>query len=321
MNYNPRDHQNRGVTVWFTGLPCSGKTTISRLVFERLNRSGKKVELLDGDVVRQNLTKGLGFTTEDRNENIRRIGYVCRLLTRNGVVAISAAISPYRALREEVRGVIGSFLEIYVECPLDICIQRDIKGMYQRAISGELTHFTGVSDPYEEPLHPDLILHTNEETPEASARRVLALLAKSGYVQEGIGTCMSYDSGLLFEQISACLTENPCKSLADLSHSLQVSEHTIKKSVCLAAGKTFRSFREEILLMCVKSRFSVQPGTAIKEMCFGLGFKSASSFARAIKRASGLSPEDLRFAVAAGHVANAARIGESAQHLYDSAHH
>ncbi len=178
-----------GVTIWFTGLPCSGKTTISRLVFERLNRAGKRVELLDGDVVRQNLTKGLGFSKEDRDENIRRIGYVCHLLTKNGVVAISAAISPYRAPREEVRGLIGSFLEIYVECPIDVCIQRDIKGMYRLAIAGELAHFTGVSDPYEAPLHPDLVLHTNEEAPEASARKVLELLAKSGYVKARTSVC------------------------------------------------------------------------------------------------------------------------------------
>jgi adenylylsulfate kinase len=176
------ENQGRGVALWFTGLPCSGKSTVSELVAQRLRSWGSRVELLDGDVVRQNLTKGLGFSKGDRDENIRRIGFVCHLLTRNGVIAISAAISPYRAVREEVRGVIGSFLEIYVDCPLEVCIQRDVKGMYKKALAGDLPYFTGISDPYEGPLKPDLVLYTHEETPEESARKVLNLLVASGYL-------------------------------------------------------------------------------------------------------------------------------------------
>lgn len=149
---------------------------------EQLRGWRAKVELLDGDVVRQNLCQGLGFSKQDRDENIRRIGFVCHLLTRNGVIAISAAISPYRAVREELRGLIGSFLEIHVKCPLEVCIQRDVKGMYRKALAGELAHFTGVSDPYEEPLKPDLVLSTHEETPEESARKVVSLAIASGYL-------------------------------------------------------------------------------------------------------------------------------------------
>jgi len=170
-----------GVTLWFTGLPCSGKTTISQILFERLQRSRLKVELLDGDVVRQKLTKGLGFSKEDRDENIRRIGFVCHLLSRNGVIAIGAAISPYRAIRDELRRLIPSFVEIYVNCPLEVCKQRDVKGMYKRALAGELKNFTGVSDPYEEPLHPELVLHTDRETPAESAAKVLEFLQKHGW--------------------------------------------------------------------------------------------------------------------------------------------
>jgi adenylylsulfate kinase len=170
-----------GVTLWFTGLPCSGKTTISQLVFERLQRSRLRVELLDGDEVRQKLTKGLGFSKEDRDENIRRIGYVCHLLSRNGVIAIGAAISPYRAIRDELRQSISCFVEIYVHCPLEVCMHRDCKGMYKRALAGELKNFTGVSDPYEEPVQPELVLHTDQESPEQSAEKVLDYLRIRGW--------------------------------------------------------------------------------------------------------------------------------------------
>jgi adenylyl-sulfate kinase len=181
MKLNGGNDETKGLTLWFTGLPCSGKTTVSELVLERL-RPAAKVEILDGDTVRQSLSKGLGFSRRDRDENIRRIGFVCNLLTRNGVIAIAAAVSPYRAVRDEVRALIGSFVEIYVNCPLEVCMQRDVKGMYRRAFTGEIAHFTGVSDPYEEPLHPDLILHTNKETPEESARKAIDLLVTKGYV-------------------------------------------------------------------------------------------------------------------------------------------
>jgi adenylyl-sulfate kinase len=170
-----------GVTLWFTGLPCSGKSTIAQLLIERLQRARLKVELLDGDLVRQKLTKGLGFSKEDRDENIRRIGYVCHLLSRNGVIAIGAAISPYRAIRDELRAMIPCFVEIYLNCPLEVCVERDVKGMYKRALAGELKNFTGVSDPYEVPLHPEVVLNTHEETPEQSAEKVLEYLRARGW--------------------------------------------------------------------------------------------------------------------------------------------
>jgi adenylylsulfate kinase len=169
-----------GLTVWFTGLPSSGKSTVSDLVTRTLRLADLRVELLDGDEVRQKLTKGLGFSKEDRDENIRRIGFVCHLLSRNGVIAISSAISPYRAVRDEMRCLIGSFVEIYVNCPLEVCIQRDVKGLYKKALAGEIQQFTGISDPYEEPLHPELTLYTDRESPEESAGKVIELLSGKG---------------------------------------------------------------------------------------------------------------------------------------------
>jgi adenylylsulfate kinase len=178
-------HQENGIsgmTIWFTGLPCSGKSTVARLIEFQLLSWSYRVEVLDGDVVRRCLTKGLGFSREDRDENIRRIGFVCHLLARNGVIAIGAAISPYRATRDEIRRLIGSFVEVYVNCPLRICMERDVKGMYKKAQAGEIAGFTGVSDPYEEPLSPELTLHTDRETPVESARKVLEWLKEAGYL-------------------------------------------------------------------------------------------------------------------------------------------
>lgn len=173
----------RGFTVWFTGLSGSGKTTISEIVRERLLAQGHRVELLDGDVVRTNLSKGLGFSKEDRDTNIRRIGWVCELLTRNDVVAIAAAISPYREVRDEVRSKIPSFIEVYVECPIEMLADRDIKGLYRKALAGEITGFTGVDDPYEPPLNPEVTCYSDgRETAEESAEKVLAKLAELGYV-------------------------------------------------------------------------------------------------------------------------------------------
>jgi adenylylsulfate kinase len=199
----------QGVTLWFTGLPCSGKTTVSELVLERLQLAAARVELLDGDTLRQSLSKGLGFSRQDRDENIRRIGFVCNLLTRNGVIAIAAAVSPYRAVRDEVRTLIGSFVEIHVNCPLEVCMQRDVKGMYRRAFAGEIEHFTGVSDPYEEPLHPDLILYTNKETPEESANKALDLLVTKGYVNNS--------------PAAEVATDTPCGSLRCVARREPVS--------------------------------------------------------------------------------------------------
>jgi len=170
--------KNRGFTLWFTGLPCSGKSTLAELVGKELERRGRGVEILDGDVVRTNLTKGLGFSKEDRDENIRRIGFVCALLSKHGAVAISAAISPYQAVRDEVRSKTQNFVEVYVAAPLEVCIQRDVKGMYKKALAGEIKQFTGVSDPYEPPVHPEIVIDTQKETPESSAARVLEELER-----------------------------------------------------------------------------------------------------------------------------------------------
>lgn len=176
-----------GFTLWFTGLSGAGKSTISALVERELRQRGHKVELLDGDVVRTHLSKGLGFSREDRDTNIRRIGWVCQVLTRNDVVAIAAAISPYRAIRDEVRAQIGHFVEVYVECPLDTLVERDVKGLYKKALAGQISNFTGVSDPYEPPLAPEVICATDgRETPEQSAARVIAYLAQHGYIAQAM---------------------------------------------------------------------------------------------------------------------------------------
>src|SRR5437667_299291 len=152
------------------------------MVEEELRRRGLRVEVLDGDVVRTNLSKGLGFSKEDRDTNIRRIGFVCHLLSRNGVAAIAAAISPYRAVRDEVRQMIGDFVEVYVRCPVDVCAQRDTKGLYAKAIAGEIPGFTGISDPYEEPLNPEVTVDSSMETPEQSVRKILLKLEEMGYI-------------------------------------------------------------------------------------------------------------------------------------------
>jgi len=169
--------------VWFTGLPCSGKSTLARLVAAELARRGCGVEVLDGDVVRTHLSKGLGFSREDRDENIRRIGFVCSLLSRHGAVAVAAAVSPYRATRDQVRAAIEHFVEVYLAAPLEVCIERDSKGMYKKAMAGEIPQFTGVSDPYEPPLHPELLIETHKEPPEASSGRIVAMLEELGLIE------------------------------------------------------------------------------------------------------------------------------------------
>lgn len=173
----------RGFTIWFTGLSCSGKTTISRHIAEELRKRGHKVEILDGDVVRTNLSKGLGFSKEDRDINIKRIGFVCKLLSRNGVVAIGAAISPYREVRDYNRREIGDFVEVYCKCPLEVCIERDVKGLYKKALAGEIPNYTGVSDPYEEPLDPEVVLETDREEEQESVAKVMRKLEELRYVQ------------------------------------------------------------------------------------------------------------------------------------------
>lgn len=173
---------DKGFTLWFTGLSGAGKTTLAHIVETELRRRDLKVEILDGDVVRTNLSKGLGFSKEDRDTNIRRIGFVCHLLSRNGVAAISAAISPYREVRDEVRKMIGDFVEVYVHCPLEVCAQRDVKGLYAKAMAGEIPGFTGVSDPYEAPLNPEVMVDSSKETPEESAKKIIHKLEEMGYV-------------------------------------------------------------------------------------------------------------------------------------------
>ncbi|MGB2695365.1 MAG: adenylyl-sulfate kinase [Dehalococcoidia bacterium] len=173
---------DRGFTVWFTGLSGAGKTTIADQLVPALRERGHKVELLDGDVVRTNLSKGLGFSKEDRDTNIRRIGFVCDLLTRNGVVAVSAAISPYRDIRDELRGQIGNFVEVFVKCPINVLTERDVKGLYEKALRGEIKNFTGVSDPYEEPIDPEVTVETDSETVDESLGKIVAKLEELGYV-------------------------------------------------------------------------------------------------------------------------------------------
>ena len=173
---------SEGFTLWFTGLSGAGKSTLANLVAEELRRRGYRVEVLDGDEVRTNLSKGLGFSKEDRDTNIRRIGYVCRLLARNGVIAIAAAISPYREVRDEVRAQHARFFETYVECPLETLVERDVKGLYKKALAGELKGFTGVSDPYEPPLAPELTIVTGREAPHESLARLLATLEERRFI-------------------------------------------------------------------------------------------------------------------------------------------
>ncbi len=174
--------ESLGATVWTTGLSGSGKTTIAKALERRLRDRGIKVEILDGDVVRTNLSKGLGFSKEDRDINIRRIGFVADLLSRNGVVAITAAISPYRAIRDEVRAHTARFVEVFVDAPLEICESRDVKGMYAKARAGEIKGFTGIDDPYEAPLAPEVVCNTASESVEASVERILEALERRGYI-------------------------------------------------------------------------------------------------------------------------------------------
>src|SRR5450432_3275641 len=173
---------HRGFTLWFTGMSGAGKSTISKLLVERLRRRNAKVEVLDGDVVRTNLSKGLGFSKEDRDENVRRIGFVCELLARNGVIAIAAAISPYRDVRDEVRARIPNFVEVFVDCPVEVLAERDVKGLYKRALAGEIPQFTGISDPYEPPRAPEVTVNSSQETPEQSVEKIWATLERLGLV-------------------------------------------------------------------------------------------------------------------------------------------
>jgi adenylyl-sulfate kinase len=177
----PAAPESSGFTIWITGLSGSGKSTVTAIVERELRRRRRRVEVLDGDVVRTNLTQGLGFSREDRDANIRRVGWVCELLSRNGVIAIASVISPYRAVRDEVRARIGRFVEVYMEAPLEVLTERDVKGLYRRAMAGEIENFTGVTDPYEPPLRPEVTCHSDgRETPEESAANIVSKLEELG---------------------------------------------------------------------------------------------------------------------------------------------
>ena len=173
----------KGVTVWFTGLPCSGKTTLALKLNAELKKRGYNPEELDGDITRKYLSKGLGFSKEDRDENIRRVGFVCSLLTKHGAVTTAAFVSPYRSIRAEIREMIGNFVEVYVKCSLEKCIERDVKGMYKKAIAGEIKNFTGVSDPFEEPEKPELVVETDKESEAESLQKIIAKLEELGYLR------------------------------------------------------------------------------------------------------------------------------------------
>jgi adenylyl-sulfate kinase len=177
---------SEGFTLWFTGLSGAGKSTIANLVAGELRTRGHRVEILDGDEVRTNLSKGLGFSKEDRDTNIRRIGYVCNLLARNGVIAISAAISPYREIRDEIRRNHQRFFEVFMKCSIEKLSERDVKGLYKKALAGEIRNFTGISDPYEEPLHPELVLDSGTEKVDESLQRLIKTLEAANYITNGV---------------------------------------------------------------------------------------------------------------------------------------
>jgi adenylyl-sulfate kinase len=177
----------KGFTLWFTGLPSSGKSTLAREVEEILLERGMNVEVLDGDEVRENLSKGLGFSKEDRDTNIRRIGFVAKVLSRNGAVAITAAISPYQDVRDEMRRAIGRFVEVYVRCPIEVLTERDVKGLYKKALAGEIKHFTGVDDPYEAPTKPEILIDSDKESVEESVAKTIRTLEVLEYVPRAVG--------------------------------------------------------------------------------------------------------------------------------------
>ena len=191
--------KQKGFTLWLTGLSGAGKTTLTTELVRELRNHGLAIEVLDGDEVRTNLSKGLGFSKEDRDTNIRRIGYVSRLLSRNGVGVIAAAISPYRDIRDEVRAAVENdgalFIEVYVKCPIAVLAERDVKGLYKKALAGEIKEFTGVSDPYEEPLAPEVVVSTDVETLDHPTDKILKELTKHGLLGEtSEETLMPYQS-------------------------------------------------------------------------------------------------------------------------------
>ena len=174
---------NKGFALWFTGLPCAGKTSVADLVAKKLRAMNMKVERLDGDIVRQGLTRDLGFTKEDRDKNIERVTFVAKLLSRNGVATLVSFVSPYREKRRYARQETTNFIEVYVKCPVEVCKKRDIKGMYAKALRGEIKDFTGVDDPYEEPLEPEIIIETDKESVDESADNVIKYLVSQNFIE------------------------------------------------------------------------------------------------------------------------------------------
>lgn len=181
---------SKGTVIWLTGLSGAGKTTLASALRQELTAAGHRIETLDGDEVRENLSRGLGFSKEDRDTNVRRIGFVARLLARNGVIVLASAISPYRQSRDDVRQSVESdgagFVEVFVRAPLAVLVERDVKGLYKKALAGEIKNFTGVSDPYETPLAPDVVVDSSAETVEESAARILEHLLETGALVEGV---------------------------------------------------------------------------------------------------------------------------------------
>ena len=226
----------RGFTLWFTGLSGAGKSTLANAVIGKLQAHGKLVEILDGDEVRTNLSKGLGFSKEDRDTNIRRIGYVAHLLSRNGAVAITAAISPYRAIRDEVRQRIGDFVEVYVRCPLETLVARDVKGLYKKALAGEIKEFTGVSDPYEEPLNPEIVVDSSRETVDESVNIILTRLHELGFLGwAGTGPIAPHGGTLINRIVTGAARE----ALLDKARSLpqlQIDERAQSDVEMIAVG-------------------------------------------------------------------------------------
>lgn len=226
----------KGFTLWFTGMSGAGKSTIAEAITPRLKALGKQVEILDGDEVRTNLSKGLGFSKEDRDTNIRRIGYVAQLLTRNGAVVITAAISPYRAIRDEVRSRIGAFVEVYAKCPLEALIARDVKGLYKKALAGEIKEFTGVSDPYEEPLHPEVVVETDRETVEESVNKILARLRELGYLPSDGATPIAPHGGRLIDRLASGARRDELLATANTLPFIQLDERTQSDVEMIAVG-------------------------------------------------------------------------------------
>ncbi len=197
----PRSYyMSEGFCIWFTGLSASGKTTLARLLEGALLERGLKVEVLDGDVIRSGLSKDLGFTREDREINLRRIAFVAKLLARNGVAVIVGAISPYRKIRHEVREEIGAFVEVFVNAPIEICMERDPKGLYKKALAGKIKSFTGVDDPFETPARPEIEVRTDEEKPEESLARILRSLEILGRIPNLPEAGYSDEESLLIER-------------------------------------------------------------------------------------------------------------------------